>query len=124
MVRPIQLRKKFPVERPRTSVGYDSDYRDQWTFHITLTNLASAAPDKVRLKSLRDPGSLRNKVHCDIDPSCRHVLKFPTFLRRRACELLGVGASQCGAVTFVQRWGDALNANTHFHCLCTMSRAT
>ena len=38
-------------------------------------------------------------------------------LRRRACELLGVGASQCGAVTFVQRWGDALNANPHFHCL-------
>jgi hypothetical protein len=26
-------------------------------------------------------------------------------LRRRASELLRVGASQCGAVTFVQRWG-------------------
>ena len=38
-------------------------------------------------------------------------------LRRRAQEQLGVSSSQCGAVTFVQRYGDALNANVHFHCL-------
>jgi hypothetical protein len=38
-------------------------------------------------------------------------------LRRRAHELLNLGSSQCGAVTFVQRFGDALNANPHFHCL-------
>lgn len=38
-------------------------------------------------------------------------------LRRRADELLGVRSPQCGAVTFVQRWGDALNCNPHFHCL-------
>jgi hypothetical protein len=38
-------------------------------------------------------------------------------LRRRASELRGVRSSQCGAVTFVQRFGDALNANPHFHCL-------
>ncbi|PYS16687.1 MAG: hypothetical protein DMG15_01450 [Acidobacteria bacterium] len=38
-------------------------------------------------------------------------------LRRRVYELLGVASSQCGAVTFVQRWGDALNANPHFHSL-------
>ena len=30
-------------------------------------------------------------------------------LRRRAQELCGLRSSQCGAVTFVQRWGDALN---------------
>ncbi|HEX5067053.1 MAG TPA: transposase [Myxococcota bacterium] len=39
-------------------------------------------------------------------------------LRRRA--RLGVGhrqALQCGAVTFVQRFGDALNLNVHFHAL-------
>jgi hypothetical protein len=45
-------------------------------------------------------------------------------LRRRAHELLNIGASQCGAVTFVQRCGDALNANPHFHSLVTMSPAT
>ena len=45
-------------------------------------------------------------------------------LRRRAQELLGLRSSQCGAVTFVQRFGDALNLNVHFHCLATMSPAT
>lgn len=38
-------------------------------------------------------------------------------LRRRARTLLGIGSAQCGAVTFVQRWGDALNTNPHFHCI-------
>jgi hypothetical protein len=37
-------------------------------------------------------------------------------LRRRAHELLDLGSPQCGAVTFVRRFGDALNANVHFHC--------
>ncbi|MBI4473021.1 MAG: transposase, partial [Acidobacteria bacterium] len=38
-------------------------------------------------------------------------------LRRRAHELLGLDTSQRGALTIVQRFGDALNANPHFHCL-------
>jgi hypothetical protein len=38
-------------------------------------------------------------------------------LRRRARKLLGLRSSQCGAVTFVQRYGDALNAHPHFHSL-------
>jgi len=38
-------------------------------------------------------------------------------LRRRARELLDIGPSQCGAVTFIQRFGDALNATPHFHSL-------
>ena len=29
----------------------------------------------------------------------------------------GVPESQCGAVTFVQRFGSALNLNVHFHCV-------
>ena len=34
------------------------------------------------------------------------------------CEAMNfLRSSQCGAVTFVQRFGDALNANPHFHCL-------
>ena len=37
--------------------------------------------------------------------------------RRRGRQLLGLVSSQCGAVTFVQRFGDALNANVHFHCI-------
>src|SRR5204863_10080324 len=37
--------------------------------------------------------------------------------RRRAVELCGLRLSQCGAVTFVQRCGDALNLAPHFHSL-------
>jgi hypothetical protein len=38
-------------------------------------------------------------------------------LRRRARRQWGLPRSQCGAVTFVQRFGDALNLNLHFHSL-------
>jgi len=40
-------------------------------------------------------------------------------LRRRARARFGVQAriARCGAVTFVQRFGDALNLNVHFHSL-------
>ena len=36
-------------------------------------------------------------------------------LRRRARTLLGLNRSQCGAVTFVQRFNPALGLNVHFH---------
>jgi hypothetical protein len=38
-------------------------------------------------------------------------------LRRRARKLWSVPRGQCGAITFVQRFGDALNLNVHFHSL-------
>jgi hypothetical protein len=38
-------------------------------------------------------------------------------LRRRARKKWGIPRVQCGAVTFVQRSGDALNLNVHFHSL-------
>ncbi|PYS30938.1 MAG: IS91 family transposase [Acidobacteria bacterium] len=38
-------------------------------------------------------------------------------LRRRARKLIGLRDSQSGAVTFIQRFGDALNCNVHFHTL-------
>ncbi len=38
-------------------------------------------------------------------------------LRRRARRQWDLPRSQCGAVTFVQRFGDALNLNLHFHSL-------
>jgi len=36
-------------------------------------------------------------------------------LRRRARELLGLRRSQCGAVTFIQRFNSGLGLNVHFH---------
>jgi hypothetical protein len=38
-------------------------------------------------------------------------------LRRRARTQWGVNRGRCGSVTFVQRFGDALNVNVHFHSL-------
>ena len=38
-------------------------------------------------------------------------------LRRRSRQHWGVRAQQCGAVTFIQRFGSALNLNLHFHTL-------
>lgn len=40
-----------------------------------------------------------------------------TSLRRRARSRWGVRRGQCGAVTFVQRFGSALSLNVHFHSL-------
>jgi hypothetical protein len=40
-----------------------------------------------------------------------------TELRRRVRQHWGVCAEQCGAVTFLQRFGSALNLNLHFHTL-------
>ncbi len=38
-------------------------------------------------------------------------------LRRRTRRQWGVRTEQCGAVTFIQRFGSALNLNVHFHTL-------
>lgn len=38
-------------------------------------------------------------------------------LRRRARKQWAIPRAQCGSVTFVQRFGDALNLNVHFHSL-------
>jgi hypothetical protein len=38
-------------------------------------------------------------------------------LRRRARESLGFKQSKCGAVTFVQRFGSAVNLHVHFHAI-------
>ncbi len=45
-------------------------------------------------------------------------------LRRRAGFPAANRAVRCGAVTFIQRFGDALNLNLHFHMLASMSPAT
>ena len=38
-------------------------------------------------------------------------------LRRRARNRYAIGTPQCGAVTFIQRFGGAINLNVHFHTL-------
>jgi hypothetical protein len=37
--------------------------------------------------------------------------------RRRARNLLGIRKASCGSVTYIQRFGSALNLTSHFHTL-------
>ncbi len=37
--------------------------------------------------------------------------------RRRARKLFGIRNGQCGSVTFIQRFGSALNLTPHFHTI-------
>ena len=43
---------------------------------------------------------------------------------RRMARDYGIDQTQCGAVTFVQRFGSDANLNLHFHVVLTMSPAT
>jgi hypothetical protein len=45
-------------------------------------------------------------------------------IRRRAGNPASDRRSRCGAVSFVQRFGDALRLNPHIHSLVSMSLAT
>jgi hypothetical protein len=74
----------------------------------------------VRQWVLSLPFALRYRLAYDA-PLTSAVLVFVrtvfASLRRRAHTQWGVVRGQCGAVTFVQRFGDALNLNVHFHSL-------
>jgi hypothetical protein len=64
-------------------------------------------PIQVRLLLLRDPKLLSFAL----STFTRRLFAW----QRRIARSMGIKDPQCGAVTFVQRWGSALNANPHFH---------
>jgi hypothetical protein len=75
----------------------------------------------VRQWVLSSPFGLRYKMAYDsqlmsavLNVFARAVLGH---LRQRARKFLGLRNSQSGTVTFIQRFGDALNCNVHFHLL-------
>ena len=75
----------------------------------------------VRQWVLELPFSLRYRVAYDA-PLVRHVLQIfvrAVFasVRRRAGIPAANRQARCSAVSFVQRFGDALNLNVHFHTL-------
>jgi hypothetical protein len=75
----------------------------------------------VRQWVLTIPFALRYRLACD-SGMARDVLRIFiravfSFLRRRAGKRMGIGKVQCGAVTFVQRFGGSINLNIHFHSL-------
>jgi hypothetical protein len=45
------------------------------------------------------------------------ALKTIFTLQRRRVRRQGIRGGYCGAISFVQRYGDSLNLNLHFHCV-------
>ena len=77
-------------------------FRSQWVLSL---------PFKLRYRLAYDSELMRDILNIFV----RAVF---SELRRRARELLGLKRSQCGAVTFVQRFNSALGLNVHFHLIC------
>ena len=75
----------------------------------------------VRQWVLTLPIALRYRLAYDADLTAAVIREFLralfASLRRRARRLQSIHYPHCGAVTFVQRFGDALNLNVHFHSL-------
>jgi hypothetical protein len=75
----------------------------------------------VRQWVLSVPIPLRYRMAYDAELTTRVLEVFTRAVfasyRRRAKRGRDVQAPRCGAVTFVQRFGDALNVNVHFHTL-------
>jgi hypothetical protein len=75
----------------------------------------------VRQWVLSLPFALRYRLAYDASLASRVLTIFIravfASLRRRARTHWNLRRTQCGAVTFVQRFGDALNLNVHFHSL-------
>jgi hypothetical protein len=80
-----------------------------------FTNRAGTAVGLIAAFRAALPHGLRCASHRDV----LNVFIRAVFgeLRLRARDPLGLRSSQCGAVTFIQLYGDALNCNLHFHCL-------
>ena len=78
-----------------------------------------AAPVRQYVLSL--PFNLRYRLAYDADLTGAvlriFVRRVFASLRRRACRRWPTVNQLCGAVTFVQRFGGALNLNVHFHTL-------
>ena len=68
------------------------------------------------------PHGLRYRMAYDADLLSRVMRIFSRVvfqsMRKRASEC-GIPRGQCGAVTFVQRFGSALNLHPHGHMICT-----
>ncbi|MBN1568991.1 MAG: transposase [Acidobacteria bacterium] len=67
-------------------------------------------PFALRYRLAYDSGLLRDVLHIFIQAVF-------SWLRRRARDYSGIREAKCGAVTFVQRFGGAINLNIHLHSL-------
>ena len=79
--------------------------------HVPMRQWVLSAPHALRFRMAYDPGLLSGVMRI----FSRAVFQS---LRRRASQC-GIPRGQCGAVTFVQRFGSALNLHPHGHMVCT-----
>jgi hypothetical protein len=103
---------------------------DGWVFDETddaHETLASRADEGVHFANLLDqtsPVAAALFAECVVLLGRLRCCTVFASIRRRA----GIPASnrqaRCGAVSFMQRFGDGLNLNVHFHTLAPMSPAT
>jgi hypothetical protein len=93
----------------------------------TAAHLVDRVLPKVAIRQwvLSLPFALRYRLAYDsrLVKDVLHIFVQAIFasLRRRARDYSGIRKAQCGAVTFIQRFGGAINLNVHFHSLVPMS---
>jgi hypothetical protein len=77
--------------------------------HVPLRQWVLSLPRWARFLLARDPQLITRAL----DIALRAIFS----LQRRRARRTGARAARTGAVTFVQRFGGALNLNVHFHCV-------
>jgi hypothetical protein len=77
---------------------------------VPIRQWVLSLPFPLRYRLAYDSGLLRDVLHIFIQSVF-------SWLRRRARDCHGIRKSKCGGVTFVQRFGGAINLNIHMHSL-------
>jgi len=75
---------------------------------VPIRQWVLSLPFELRYRLAYDSGLLRDVLHIFIQ-------EVFSSLRRRAKKQYGIRKAKCGGVTFVQRFGSAINLNIHFH---------
>jgi len=78
--------------------------------HVPVRQWVLSLPFALRHRLAYDSGLVRDVLHIFMQAVF-------SSLRRRGRKQFGLSGTQCGAVTFVQRFGGAINLNVHFHSL-------
>jgi hypothetical protein len=77
---------------------------------VPIRQWVLSLPFSLRYRLAYDSGLVRDVLHIFIQTVF-------SSLRRRAKKQYGIRKAKCGGVTFVQRFGGAINLNVHFHSL-------
>jgi hypothetical protein len=93
----------------RRMQGTATSLLDRVLPHVPMRQWVLSLPRWARFLLARDPLLITRTL----DLALRAIFAF----QRRRARRAGASTPRTGAVTFVQRFGGALNLNVHFHCL-------